>query len=400
MKILAVSQYYWPEPFNVSEICEELVTRGHSVTVLTGLPNYPEGEYYAGYNAKGPLEEVHNGVRILRVANKPRHTGSIARVVNYYSFAERGNAAARKLPREFDAVLAFTISPVMSAEPANTAAKHLGIPLVNYVIDLWPECLLAGGIQRDSPVFRHYRGVSRRIYGKADHFLVTSPGFIPYLSDLLKRDIDATFLPQFAEDSFFEDCETFAPEGYEAGKFNLTFAGNVGTAQAVDCIVRAASLADPTEALLFHIVGDGSELAHCKELAAELSCHNVVFHGRHDITEMPSYYAASDAMVASFADMPVLALTLPRKVQSYMAAGRPVIATAPGETKRVIEEAGCGSVCDPEDPDQLISACRNLAKTSEKERRAMGLRGREYCKENYARAGFFSTLERCLRETR
>lgn len=400
MRVLAVSQYYWPEPFNVTEVCEELVARGHDVTVLTGLPNYPEGEYYEGYSAKGPLEETHNGVRIIRVANKPRHSGSVARVVNYYSFARRGKTAARKLLREFDVVLAFTISPVMSAEPANTAAKHLEIPLINYVIDLWPECLIAGGIQRESPIYRYYRGVSKRIYGKADHFLVTSPGFIPNLSDLLGRDIDATFLPQFAEDSFFEDGETFIPEGYEVDKFNLTFAGNVGTAQAVDSIVRAASLADPAERLLFHIVGDGSELAHCKELAAELSCHNVVFHGRHDITEMPSYYAASDAMIASFADMPVLALTLPRKVQSYMAAGRPVIATAPGETKRVIEEAGCGFVCDPEDPNQLINACRNLAETSEKERHAMGLRGREYCKEYYARAGFFSTLERCLRETR
>lgn len=400
MRILAVSQYYWPEPFNVSEICEELATRGHEVTVLTGLPNYPEGEYYAGYSSKGPFEEVHNGVRVLRVANRPRHRGALARVVNYYSFAERAKLAARKLPNEYDVVLAFTISPVMSAEPANTAAKSMRIPLINYVIDLWPECLLAGGIRRESPVFKYYRGVSKRVYGKADRFLVTSPGFVPYLSDLIGHSINATLLPQFAEDSFFEDGETAVPEGYSSDKFNLTFAGNVGTAQAVDCIVRAASLVDPAEELVFHIVGDGSELVRCKELAAELSCNNVIFHGRHDITEMPSYYAASDAMIASFADMPVLALTLPRKVQSYMAAGKPVIATAPGETKRVIEEARCGLVCNPENPGQLMNACVSLARTSKVERQAMGLRGRQYCKDNYARAGFFSTLENCLREAR
>ena len=393
-----MSQYYWPEPFNVSEICEELVARGHEVTVLTGLPNYPEGEYYAGYSSEGPLEENHNGVRIMRVANRPRHRGAVARVINYYSFAERGKAAARKLSREYDVVLAFTISPVMSAEPANVAARHLDIPLVNYVIDLWPECLLAGGVRRNSLVFNYYRQISKRIYDVADSYLVTSPGFVPYLSDLLGHDIDATFLPQFAEDSFFDDNETFIPEGYLPDKFNLTFAGNVGTAQAVDCIVRTAGLAEEGEGLLFHVVGDGSELSRCKALAEELSCNNIVFHGRHDISEMPSYYAASNAMIASFADMPVLALTLPRKVQSYMAAGRPVIATAPGETKRVIEEARCGFICDPEDPKQLLDTCRKLAEVSDVDRQAMGSRGREYCREKYARAGFFSTLEKCLRK--
>ncbi len=398
MRILAVSQYYWPEPFNVSEICEELASRGHEVTVLTGLPNYPEGEYYEGYSAKGPLREAHNGVSILRVSDKPRHKGAIARVINYYSFAILGKAAARKLSNQFDVILAFTISPVMSAEPANVAAKHLGIPVINYVIDLWPECLLAGGVRRDSLAFKYYRGVSKRIYGGADSFLVTSPGFVPYLTNLLGRDINAVFLPQFAEDSFFDDEETSVPDGYPTDKFNFTFAGNVGTAQSVDTIVRAAALTKSSEGLLFHIVGDGSELSHCKEIAGELSCNNVVFHGRHDITEMPSFYAASDAMIASFADMPVLALTLPRKVQSYMAAGKPVIATAPGETRRVIEEARCGSVCDPENPEQLVEACRSIAKIDSTEREAMGFRGREYCKEKYARDRFFFILENCLRE--
>ena len=399
MRILAVSQYYWPEPFNVAEICEELQSRGHEVTVLTGLPNYPEGELYPGYDSRRDMEEERNGVRVIRVADRPRHTGAVNRTINYYSFAERGKARARMLKERYDVVVAFTISPVMSAAPANEYCRKNGVPLLNYVIDLWPECLLAGGVKRGSLIYRHYKRTSRRIYGCADAYAITSPSFEGYLSDLLGSEIFATYLPQFAENMFAGGQRQEVPEGYDRKRLNLTFAGNVGSAQSVETLVIAASILGNDPRLLFHVVGDGSELARCKELAARLGASNVTFHGRHDIAEMPSYYGASDAMVATFADMPTLSLTLPRKIQSYMAAGRPVIAAAGGETERVVKDAACGLTSPAEDAEALARACFDFAAMPEVERSEMGARARAYYEEHYSRETFFATLEGCLERT-
>ena len=391
MKILAVSQYYWPEPFNVSEICEELVSRGHDVTVITGLPNYPEGLIYEGYENIAHRDETHNGVTIHRSWMWPRKTGAINRLLNYESFGRAASKLTKKLDDDFDVVIAFEISPVMSALPAIAYARRTGCPLLLYVIDIWPECLLAGEISRDSAIYRHYAQVSKRIYAAADRLAITSPLFRDYIEKLLNRKIDAFDLPQFAED-IFEQRDTVAPDGYQNDKVNLTFAGNVGSAQSVQTIIRAASkLVDSP--VLFHILGSGSELDPCKQLAKDLGLANVVFHGRHPLEEMPAYYNASDAMLCTFANSPILAYTLPRKVQSYMAAGKPVLGTLVGESRRVIEEARCGLCCEAEDHDGLANICRQFLAIREKEKNAMGDNAQRYNREHFSRKRFFRTLE-------
>lgn len=395
MKILAVSQYYWPEPFNVSEICEELVARGHEVTMLTGLPNYPEGTIYDGYDCDDVLSQTHNGVDIIRVKNYPRKTGPISRVRNYYSFSRLASLRSKDLPDDFDAVLSFIISPVMSANPAIAYAERTGTPLLHYVIDLWPECLLAGGITKTSPVYKHYGKVSKKIYGAGDRLAVTSPLFTEYLRKLLGSDVETVFLPQFAEDDFFKEPDQAAASAVKFSNtgLNLTFAGNVGSAQSVETIVRAAARLSGEGGYTFHIVGSGSELDACKELAKSLGADNIVFHGRLPFEEMPGIYAQSDAMVATFANLPVLAFTLPRKIQSYMAAGKPVIGALAGEAKRVIEDAQCGFCCEAEDAEGLAECCRRLRGLTEDERKQLGTAGRDYCSEHFARSRFFETLE-------
>lgn len=394
MRILAVSQYYWPEPFNVSEICEELVRRGNEVTVLTGLPNYPEGNIYGGYGNKASLEQAHNGVRILRVKDHPRKQDLASRVANYYSFSSRGSKRARLMVEDFDAIIAFTISPVMSANPAIAAAETTKAPLLNYVIDLWPECLLSGGIKRDSAVYRHYANVSRRIYASADRLAVTSPSFRDYLSRLLGHEVTATYLPQYAEDAFGDiDEGSLVPrDDFPTNLINLTFAGNIGSAQSVETIIRAAHELGHGQ-FLFHIVGAGTELDVCERLADALGVGNVIFHGRLPLEEMPNLYAHSDAMVATFANLPVLGFTLPRKIQSYMASGRPIIASAVGESRRVIEDARCGVCCDAADYQALAGCCRDFANLSASERKDLGANARSYYEGHFSKGRFFDTLE-------
>lgn len=398
LKILVVTQHYWPEPFNFSEICEELVAKGHDVTVLTGLPNYPEGEIYPGYEHGKNRYEMRGGVRIIRSPLIPRGKSTVQRVVNYFSFSHEASKLTVGLESDFDVVLAFQTSPVMMAEPALAYGKRTGTPVLLWCIDIWPECLTAGGIPAGSPPYKVFKQVSKRIYKSADRVAVTSPSFKDYLHDMFGMDKAALIdLPQYAEDIFA--CETEGiPDGYDLQKFNVTFAGNIGSAQSVETIVEAANLLKDNERIVFHIVGSGSSEEPCRNLAKAYGLTNVIFHGRHPLEEMPKYYQASDAMIASFANNPVLSYTLPRKIQSYLAAGKPVLGTVSGEAARVINEAPCGLASDPEDPVGLAANCIALSEQPAELIKALGEKGRAYYEERYTKRAFFERLEKSLQE--
>lgn len=398
MRILAVSQYYWPEPFNVADMCEELVRRGHEVTVLTGLPNYPEGDFYPGYEDGRAREEERNGVRIVRVPMRPRKTGAVNRFLNYETFSRNATKKARAIDGDYDVVFAYEVSPVMSAEPALEYARLHGKPAVVYVLDIWPECLLSGGVKKGSLVYRHYEKVARSIYSRADLLAVSSPRFEEYIRDLPVHGVRCVYLPQYAEDLFSEGASKVGGDrdiaGYGEDGFDLTFAGNVGAAQAVDTLVRAASRLDGS--IRIHIVGSGSELDRCKRIASELQAGNVRFHGRRPLGEMPLFYAKSDALIVSFADDPVIGYTLPRKLQTYLAAGKPVLGTLVGEAGRVIAEADCGLCCNAEDPDAFASICREFAGAGAARRDEWGLNARAYYEGHFRRDDFFDRLESAL----
>lgn len=399
MRILVVSQYYWPEPFNVADICEELVLRGHEVTVLTGFPNYPEGKLYPGYEHMSRRIEKRNGVSVVRVPLHPRGEGVINRFLNYETFSRRASREARKLDAEFDLTFAYEVSPVMSASPALAYAKKHDVPAIIYVLDIWPECLLSGGVSKDSLIYRYYKRVSQRIYSGADGLLLSSPGFQKYLEGLPISDGRYRYLPQYAEDLFTVDSfavdKTLLPEGYEQEGVDITFAGNVGAAQSVDTLIRASALF--SEGIRLHIVGSGSELNACKRVADELGVRNVFFHGRRELSEMPTFYAASDALVVSFADDPVIGYTLPRKVQTYLAAGRPILGSVVGEARRVIEEAQCGICAPSEDTSAFAEVCNQFARSLDAQRCVWATNAREYYNNNFARQRFFDDLEDALR---
>lgn len=398
MKILAVCQYYRPEPFNVSEICEELVARGHEVTVVTGRPNYPEGALYEGYEGDEHLDEWVNGVHVLRTKIAPRKTGTINRIRNYYSFSRLGKKRISRVQGTYDVVVVFQLSPVMMAEPAILYAKKHGTPVLHYVIDLWPESLLAGGIAKNSFIYKLFARESKRIYSQADLLAVTSPAFEEYLSSLLERPVKAVYLPQFAEDIFTDlhGYNSAVDESlFPSDAVNIMFAGNVGAAQSVQTLIEAARILSG-ERFVFHVVGSGSELENCKMLADEYELDNVIFHGRHPLEEMPSFYDHSDAMVATFADDPILAYTLPRKIQSYMAAGKPVIGTVTGEARRVLEAANCGFCCEAENANELAKCCRRLANCSDSDLKQYGQRAKDYCSDHFSRESFFKTLLQVL----
>lgn len=392
MKILVVCQYYKPEPFRISDICEALAAQGHAVTVVTGTPNYPEGEIYPGYEGTAHRDEIINGVRVHRCPIHPRKRGALHRFWNYYSFVFASKRYLSRLDEDFDVVLVNQLSPVMMAEGALDWAKRHGKKTVLYCLDLWPESLSAGGIRPGSLIYRVFWYISRRIYRRADAIAVTSQGFADYFRIALKLpDAKLEYLPQYAEGLF--DRLPDAPP--HPGVFNAVFAGNIGEMQAVETIVEAAGKLAVRPDIHFHIVGDGVRLDACRRLAEGLP--NVTFYGRRDVSEMPGFYALADVMLVTLKADPVLSLTLPGKVQSYLAAGKPVAGAINGETAAVVTDADCGVCVVAEDADALADALVSLADAPER-LREYGANARRYYEAHFQKDAFLRKLTDVLKE--
>lgn len=343
--------------------------------------------------------QERKGVRIIRARLEPRKTGTLNRVANYLSFWHSANALVKQLDDDFDVVIGYQFSPILQVDPAVKYAERTGAPLLLYSFDLWPESLVVGGIKRNGILFKWMKAVSRRIYSSADTLAATSVSFFDYFEAELnlkpKREV---YLPQYAED-VFDEVATSAVDGelFPADFTHFMFAGNVGSAQSVNTIVEAANYLKQ-ERCLFHIIGSGSALMSCKKLADSYSLDNVLFHGRHELEGMPAYYAKADAMLATLAGSPIIKYTLPRKVQSYLAASKPIIGTLAGEGKRVIEEAGCGFCCDIEDAKGLARACKEFMALPVETRVAMGVKARAYYEEHFSKERFYAIMERELQE--
>lgn len=392
MKILVVCQYYYPEPFRLPDICEAMVQQGHSVTVVTGTPNYPEGVVYPGYEKGAHADEMRNGVRIHRCPLIPRKQGALYRFLNYYSFVYSSHRYLRGLKEDFDVVFVNQLSPVMMAEAALSWAKRNRKKCVLYCLDLWPESLMAGGIGKNSPIYKVFWHISRSIYRKADTILITSMGFRDYFRDVLGiKNQQIRYLPQYAEDMF----GTVGAADTEQNGVHYLFAGNVGKSQAVETIVEAAKLVQDDNRIHIHIVGGGISLDSCKALADGLD--NITFYGRRDVSEMPSFYAKADAMLVTLVDDATLSLTLPGKVQSYMAAGKAVIGAINGETARLVQTADCGSCAPAEDAAALAQILKNGADHPQLLRR-QGQNARKYYDEHFRKETFMDTLLTVLQE--
>ena len=409
LNILAVCQHYWPEPFNVHEICAGLVDAGHNVTVLTGLPNYPDGVIAEEYKRGRNRECTKDGVKIVRApiiarGKDLKGINRFKRVLNYFSFCFSGSMASRKL-RGFDLVIAFEFSPILMVEPAIRVSKRERIPLVIYAFDLWPEDLITGGISKTGSIYRIMKRYSARTYSKANAIAVTSPDFMDYMKGFLEVEKpDYFYLPQYAEEMFeslgSDDANTTSrAEAYACPRaFNIVFAGNIGGNQALDSAIRAMSLLDVESSACLNIYGGGSRLGQCMELTKSLGVEDRVrFHGRKPLNDMPEVYAEADAMLLSLAgsknESLVSACTIPRKLQSYMAAGKPILASVDGVAGRIVSEAGAGLSCGSEVPEQLAEAIREMEAMSIDELGAMGRSSREYYENNFSRKLFFLRLE-------
>lgn len=347
MRILVVSQYYYPEPFRLHDICEELVSRGHNVTVLTGTPNYPDGELYVGYKNKN-YEEIINGVKVVRCASRPRYKGNINLFLNYLSFYFSAQRRLHDIKDEFDVVYTYQLSPITSSHPAVRFAHQKNIPLLMYCLDIWPESIV-GYISEKNIIFKIVKKISAKIYKSCDRILVTSPSFVNYLERVCSVNLKCLlYVPQHANDVM----PTI--RNYEHDGINFIFMGNVGTSQNVQCFIRACSLIEDRSGFKIHIVGSGSDLEDAKSLVKKLRVDDcVIFHGRKPRSEMPQYYGIADVCLVSLRNEGFVSCTIPGKVQEYMSAGKPILASIQGDTEFVINDAQCGKAIKNDDVESI-----------------------------------------------
>lgn len=394
MKILVITQYFWPEEFRVNDICIGLKEFGHEVEILTGLPNYPKGKIFEGYSYFKRGSREYKGMKVMRVGIVPRGNNNfIMLFLNYLSFMI--SASIRIIPlifRRYDRIFVFQVSPLTTAIPAIILSKLKKIPSYIYVQDLWPETLYSIVNISNKYLRRIMKKVCNLIYKSFDKLLIASKGYEEiFLKDGVKKS-KIEYLPQWAEDLYLS--ESIEEDNHE---FTLTFAGNIGKAQSVNTIIEAANLAKKDKDIKWNIIGDGSELKNIKELVEKYSLQNTVkILGRKPLSEMPKYFSKSDVLIVTLKNEDILKVTLPAKVQSYMASGKPILASINGEGSRVIREADCGLVCEAEDYVNLYKNAIELYKLGEEKRRILGGNGRKYFNNNFTREKLLNKLEEII----
>ena len=403
-KILVVTQHFWPENFRINDIVEGFLQDGIAVDVLCGLPNYPKGEWFPGYSAAGPFEEEWHGARLYRCKEVPRRGNTSVNIfLNYVSWPWYAAHALHRLPGGYDAVFCFNTSPVLMCWPAIRYAKKHHIPFTNYVLDIWPENLYSVLNVKNKALRAIAQGVSDALYKKADRLIAMSE---PLQQRLCQRTgmppQKIAVIPQYCEDFYAVPQPDAALQAQFGGRFNLVFTGTFTPAQSLETVITAVQDARSRGADMLHLllVGDGMSRAALEAKVKELHAEDAVTsYGSVPATDIPKFTALADALIVCLSDSPDLGLTVPAKVASYMAAGKPVLASMDGAGNAAVAAAGglSSPACDAAAlADNLLA----LTRMDAPQRAAMGQSAKEYYLAHYRRSELLRKLEHFILEGR
>lgn len=377
-KILVVSQYYYPEEFQINAICEKLAELNHKVEVITGLPNYPEGYILKDYKKLKKRKEVHNGVSIERNFEIGRRKNPLFLILNYMSFSFISSIKYLFKKKDFDLVFIYQLSPVLSALPGIILGKKYKKPIVLYCCDIWPESIKTLGIGEKNLIFKFGKIISRYVYKNCTKIIVQSPPFVDYFQSELGITKDKIeYIPQFANSSYLN-------EDYYTNNIvkNIVFLGNVGYAQNLEVLIDSLKYVKNNNYKI-HIVGSGSNLKNLvNEVIRKGLTEKVIFYGRQPAEKMGEFYKIADVCFLSLRVDNKTGFTIPLKLQGYMAAGKPILAAIEGGAKDVILEANCGIVVDPNDKINLGKEITRII-NNEYDLKEMGKNARNYFKMHF-----------------
>lgn len=399
MRILVVTQYFWPEAFIVNGLVSELVRRGHEVEVLTGLPNYPSGFLNKGYGVfKGPWSESYEGASIHRAFLLPRGKGFLRLAINYISFVIGGCFRVLFLKKKYDVILCFALSPITACLPAILIRWLAKIPLVIWVQDLWPESINAVGAIRSDKIINAVGKLVRFIYQRCDVISVQSKAFkdsiLKWGGDENKIHYIPNWAEPFVENSIIPKWVEKLPAGFKIG-----FAGNIGKAQDMETLIKAADLLKQHADIKWIVAGDGSEKAWLDGEIKKRNLEDVIITvGKKPYNEMLPFFEACDALYVSLTKEYIFSLTVPSKVQAYMSAAKPILACLDGEGARIIDEARAGFTSSSESPNKLAEIVLKMKELPVSERQQLGENGLKYFKENFEKSRVVSQIEEIFKK--
>lgn len=392
--ILVVSQYFFPEQFRINDMCEEWVDRGYKITVLTGIPNYPEGRFYDGYGLFKRKKETYKGMEIIRLPIFPRGKSSIMLVLNYLSFVISGFIWKVFTKLDADQVFIFEVSPMTQALPGVWYANKRNIPAFIYVQDLWPENVeIITGI-KNKTIMNMIGKMVDYIYENCSKIFTTSESF---KSSINKRGISVDkieYWPQYAED-FYQPMTAYQKP--QNSTFNIVFAGNIGNAQGLDILPKVAKnlkQSQTAKRVKFNIIGDGR---YKDTLLQTVKKYEVIdmfnFIEKQAATKIPKYMAENDAAFICLTDSPLFKMTVPAKLQSYMACGIALIASAGGETEKIINESKAGLTAPPGNVEKLTNIIIEILNKTEKEVEQMGKNAKSYSEANFNKKKLMNQMD-------
>ena len=390
MKILLVTQYYYPERFSTTDIAEELVKLGHEVSVVTAKPCYGFDRIPKEY--KKINFEIINGVKVHRVNILNRGKNAISLSLNYLSFHMNAKRYVKTLKEKFDVVLAISLSPVISISPAIKFAKRNNIPCLLYCEDIWPESpVSAGMVKKESFIYKILLKWSKAIYSKIDNIMVSSPSFKEYFEDTLNvKDKGFRFIPQPSMDN----NEYVSPVEFK-DEHNIVYAGNIGALQQVDKLVKAMKL---VEGVKLHILGSGSELQNVLDLIKQEHLEDkVIYEGSYPLVIAESFYKNADALVVSLKGDTVVGKTIPNKVVQYLKYVKPILGIIKGDGRDLLMNAK-GSVISEDDVESIASNINHIVSLSKSEKETMGKNNLTYFKENLELSKLVKDIEKELKE--
>ncbi len=396
MKIVVVSQYFYPEEFKINDLVEEWVKQGHHITVLTGKPNYPQGTFYSGYKFSGIQKEKYKGAKVIRVPVIRRGKGSSIRLIlNYLSFVVFGCWYVLFHKLDADAIFCFGLSPIMQAYPALLLKKMNHSKASIWVQDLWPESVAAvGAVKREGLIWKALSQMVISIYKRCDTIFVQSTAFKTSICKKGNFEQKIIYAPNWAEDLYvknareIEKFETLIPSG-----FVVMFAGNVGAAQNFDSIIKAAELTKSISDIKWVIVGDGRMRKATEEEVQRRGLGTTIkFLGRFNSIEMPNFFVHADVMLVSLKQEDIFALTIPSKIQTYMASGKPIVSMLDGVGNDIIENANCGLTAAAGDYKTLADNVIRLYNTPKADLRSMGVNAKSYYHQHFEKSGVIKTI--------
>ena len=397
-KILICTNHFYPETFRVNDIAFHLAEKGYDVTVLTAIPDYPKGKYYDGYGVFRRRKETVQGVKVIRGFIIPRGKGGAFRIVfNYFSFFISSILISIYLGlfHKFDRIFVHETSPIMIGVPAIIVKKLQHIPLLFWVLDLWPESLQAAGGVNNIRVLKLFEKLTKWIYKNSDKILISSRGFEQSILDKGDFKDKIVYFPNWVDREMASDKQISLPQLPQG--FIVMFAGNIGEAQDFEHIMDAAIRLRSHKDIHFVIVGNGRKFKWVESFVQNNSLEEQVhLLGRYPSETMPLLFSKADVMLVTLKDASIFNLTVPAKLQAYMSAGKPIVAMMNGEGPRIIADAQCGWSVPAGDAKGLAKCILEISSFDEEILLNKGSNGRRYQIDNFNVDKCLLALERMM----